>query len=354
MAISLSVGIIAPPWLPIPPPAYGGTEAFLDTLARGLTSAGHEVLLFTTGDATSPVRRMSCFKTAVGIGEGGLVHEAHQVVAAYDALAGMDVIHDNTLVGPLYALSQHGGPVVTTTHGPYDEDLAPVYKAVSHKVNVVAISHYQASTAAGWKPAAVIHHGLDLDRFPVGDGKGAYALFLGRMHPEKGVHVAAEVARATGFPLRIAAKMSEPVERDYFEEAVRPLLGGDIEYIGEVGLSEKLELLGAATCLLNPIRWDEPFGLVMVEALACGTPVVATARGSVPEIVDHGKTGYCCRGERSLGLALGQVGDLDRARCREAAERRFSAARMVEDYVAVYRRALGPGQMSMLDPHQAA
>jgi glycosyltransferase involved in cell wall biosynthesis len=131
-------------------------------------------------------------------------------------------------------------------------------------------------------------------------------------------------------------------------------MGRDIEYIGEVGLSEKLELLGAATCLLNPIRWDEPFGLVMVEALACGTPVVATARGSVPEIVDHGKTGYCCRGERSLGLALEQIGDLDRARCREAAERRFSAARMVEDYVAMYRRALGPGQMSILDPNEAA
>lgn len=342
MAGRLSVGILAPPWLPVPPPAYGGTESFLDTLGRGLKAAGHDVLLFTTGDATCKVRRRFCFRNAVGIGSGGAIQEARQVIEGYEALAGSDVVHDNTLIGPLYARSLPGRPVVTTTHGPFDENLSPIFKAVHRRVPVVAISHHQASTAHGWAPTTVIHHGIDLERFPVGAGGGGYALFLGRMNPEKGVEVAARVARAAGVPLLIAAKMQEPLELEYFESQVRPLLGREVEYLGEVGFTDKVELLGRATCLLNPIQWPEPFGLVMVESLACGAPVVASARGAAPELVDEGVTGYLCRGERSLAKALQKAADLDRAACRQAAEERFSASRMVEAYVELYRSVIGP------------
>jgi glycosyltransferase involved in cell wall biosynthesis len=160
------------------------------------------------------------------------------------------------------------------------------------------------------------------------------------MCPEKGVHVAAQVARAAGIPLRIAAKMREPAEHAYFTTCVRPLLGGDVEYIGEVGGAAKLALLGEATCLLNPIAWPEPFGMVMVEALACGTPVVATPCGSVPEIVDDGVTGLLGRDAASLATALLQVEDLDRGTCRRMAETRFDAARMAADHVDAYRAAL--------------
>jgi glycosyltransferase involved in cell wall biosynthesis len=160
------------------------------------------------------------------------------------------------------------------------------------------------------------------------------------MNPAKGVHTAARVARAAGVPLRIAAKMREPAERDYFVQRVRPLLGGDLEYVGEVGGAEKLELLAGAACLLNPIAWPEPFGMVMIEALACGTPVVATPSGAAPEIVDDGRTGYLRRGQDALTAVMARAASLDRDACRRAVKERFSATRMVEAHLALYQRAL--------------
>jgi len=343
MSTSMSVGIVAPPWLAVPPPAYGGTENMLDALARGLQRAGHEVLLFTTGDATCPVPRAWCYPHALGVGTGGAADECRQVVEAYEALRDVDVIHDHTLVGPLHACGFPERPVVTTNHGPFNAILAPIYRAVGDRIPVIAISRHQASTAEEGVVTAVIHHGLDVDRVPVGEGEGGYALFLGRMHPDKGVDIAIAAAQASGMPLRIAAKMSEPHERQYFDAQVAPLLGASVEFVGEVGGAEKFELLGAATCLFNPVRWAEPFGLVMIEALACGTPVVTSDCGAAPEIVDNGETGFLCQSERVDGLvsALHRVPTLDRARCRAVAEQRFSADRMSAEHIEVYRAAIG-------------
>ncbi len=333
----MRIAIIAPPWVPIPPAAYGGTETVLDTLARGLVHAGHEVLLFATGDSTCPVRRGWVFDTAIGVGKGGTVAELRHVIDAYEAAQEFDIVHDHTLVGPIYADRFPWLPVVTTNHGPFLSDLGPVYRAVSARVPVIAISHHQASTADGVNLAGVVHHGVDCARFPVGSGAGGYALFLGRMHPDKGVHTAARVARAAGMPLRIAAKMTEPHEVQYFAERVKPLLGNDIEYIGEVGTADKLNLLAEAVCLLNPIAWPEPFGMVMIEALASGTPVVATPAGAAPEIVDNGVTGFVVPSEELLVSALGKVAGLDRATCRMTACERFSSDRMVAEHLATYR-----------------
>lgn len=340
----MKIGLVAPPWLPIPPGQYGGTEAVIDRLARGLVSQGHEVLLAATADSTCPVPRVPGLRDADPSRMGQGVAELPHVLAAYAALDGVDILHDHTTAGPLCARAPRDVPVVTTNHGPFDHDLGPIYAEMSRRgIAVVAISGHQASTARGVDIAAVIHHGIDLSEVPVGDGDGGYACFLGRMLPGKGVRRAALAARRAGLPLRIAAKMREPLEREYFEQSVQPVLGGDIEYIGEVGPEEKYALLGGAVAMLNPLKWPEPFGLVMIEALACGTPVVASPSGSVPEIVTDGVTGFIRTGTRALAEALSEASTLDRSACRAAAEHAFSTERMVSNHVGLYQRLLLTG-----------
>ncbi len=338
------MGVIAPPWVAVPPPVYGGTELVLDQLARGLVAAGHRVTLFTTGDSLCPVERCWAIPRAVGT-TGSITDELGHVEAAYRSLTagGCDVIHDHTLIGPLWAVANRVTdrvPVATTAHGAFTSELTALYAAVGDRVPVIAISHHQASTAPTVPIAAVIHHGIDLHRYPFGDGDGGYVVFLGRMHPDKGVDGAIRVARAAGRKLLIAAKMWEPDEFHYFAEVVEPLLGPDAVYLGQVGGREKAELLGGAEALLNPICWPEPFGLVMIEALATGTPVLTYPRGAAPEIVDDGVTGYLCRDEDDMVARLGQVAGLDRARCRQAVAARFSTERMVGDHIALYERML--------------
>ena len=335
----MRIGLIAPPWVPVPPPAYGGTESVVDRLARGLALAGHDVLLAASGNSTCPVPRVPGTDVAAPCAPvcGDTLSELRHVVLGYAAMTDRDVIHDHTLVGPLYHRPDDPVPVVTTNHGPFDATLTPVYRSIP-EVPVVAISHAQAANATGVRLAAVIHHGIDVRAAPVGRGDGGYASYLGRMAPEKGPREAALIARAAGIPLRMAAKVREPSEREYFEAAVEPLLCSDVEYVGELGYEEKLDLLGSSFALLNPIRWDEPFGLVMIEALAVGTPVVGTPAGSAPEIVDDGVTGYLRTGRTALSGALQAAPALDRAACRRAALERFDTERMVADHVRVYER----------------
>jgi glycosyltransferase involved in cell wall biosynthesis len=337
----MKIAIVAPPWVAVPPVGYGGTEAVLDGLARGLSVAGHDVLLFTTGDSACPVPKAWVFEKAVGIGIGGAVTELRHVIHAYEAVRHYDIVHDHTLVGPVYADRFPGLPVVTTNHGPFDGDLRDYYWAIADRVPIIAVSQHQASTARDIPVAGVIHHGIDMSKFTLGAGRGGYALFLGRMSPDKGVHTAARVAREAGVPLKIAAKLREQPEHEYFEERVRPLLGGDIEFLGEVCGATKHELLGNALCLLNPMAWPEPFGMVMIEALASGTPIVATPRGAAPEIVDDGVTGHLRIGEEALAVALQRVGSLDRTACRKVAEARFSLEHMVAGHVALFERIVG-------------
>ncbi|MGC8513640.1 MAG: glycosyltransferase family 4 protein [Acidimicrobiales bacterium] len=344
----LRIAIIAPPWLPVPPPAYGGTENVLDALARGLDAAGHEVMLCTVGDSTCPVAKSSVFEHAIGVGAGSGVDEIRHVIHSYESIVGFDVVHDHTLIGPLYSAALPSLPVVTTNHGPFNAELVDLYRAISGRVPIIAISHHQASTAVDIPIAAVIHHGVNVADFPVGAGGGGYAVFLGRMHPTKAPHLAAQIARDAGVPLVIAAKMREPEERAYFDAMVRPLLGADVTYVGEVDRQAKVELLGGADCLLNPILWSEPFGMVMIEALACGTPVVSSDYGAAPEIVEDGVVGFVRHGRAGLVEALGRVGEIDRAACRARVEEHFSVERMVAEHVAVYEMAVGEGAPGLL------
>jgi glycosyltransferase involved in cell wall biosynthesis len=256
-----------------------------------------------------------------------------------------DVVHDHTLVGPFLAPATL--PVITTNHGPCDTpELAAIYRHTPPTIPIIAISHNQASAAPrlGINISHVIHHGIDVEEIPEGDGRGddrgPYLLFLGRMNPTKGVLQAIDVARTTGSRLLIAAKMTEPDEIGFYEREVAPRCGDGIEYVGEVGAIEKYRLLGASTALLNPIQWPEPFGLVMIEALATGTPVVTTPRGAAPEIITDGLNGLLCPDRTALIDAVRAIDRIDRRTCRNDVARRFSTQQMVRRHVDAYRQLL--------------
>ncbi|WP_308292580.1 glycosyltransferase [Pseudarthrobacter cellobiosi] len=280
----MRIGIVAPPWIPVPPPGYGGIESVIDTLARGLVRAGHEVLLAAPQESTCPVPKVPGTGSAKGATMGNTLDEMDHVIRAYAAMAGTDIIHDHTLAGPVYRHKPAGVPVVTTVHSPFGAKVRSLCRALAADVAIVAISDHQAGTAGDIPIGAVIHHGLAMEGIPVGRGDGGYACFLGRMHPYKGVAQAIEIARAGEVPLRIAAKMQNQQEHEYFNTQVRPRLSSNEEFLGEVGGMEKYQLLGGALALINPIQWAEPFGMVMIESLAAGTPVLATTNGSAPKL----------------------------------------------------------------------
>jgi glycosyltransferase involved in cell wall biosynthesis len=337
---SLRVGLIAPPWVAVPPAVYGGTEFVIDTLALGLQAAGHHVHLFASGDSTCPVPRYWLYPEALGTAADPDLELAH-VRRAYEALPDVDIVHDHTLTGPRWASTWRPDlPVITTNHGPFTPEMRAHFASIAARVPIIAISHAQRRDAPEVRVAAVIHHGIDLNKFPLGRGDGGYLLFVGRMSADKGVHRAINIARAAGRRLLIAAKMWEPAERRYFAEEVQPLLGADAVYLGEVGGQAKVDLLTGAEALLNPIQWHEPFGLVMIEALACGTPVLAFPEGAAPEIVEHGRTGFLCRNEVDMAARIAEVPSLDRAACRASVESRFSVHRFVDDHLALYRHVL--------------
>jgi glycosyltransferase involved in cell wall biosynthesis len=334
------IAIIAPPWAPIPPTLYGGIEQAVDAEARGVLAAGHEVLLFTTGDSTCPVPRRWLLPDAEGDRMGVAVPEVRHVLAAYEAVAGFDVVHDHTVVGPAMASTWGPAsglpPVVTTIHGPLDGELADVYRRIADRVPLIGISRAQSRSAPDIAIARVIHHGVDADKFPEGDGKGDYFVFLGRLSADKGAHRAIAAAQKAGVKLILAGKVRERAEKEYFEQEVAPHLSDSIHFVGEVPHEEKLRLLAGARATLFPIRWNEPFGLVMIESLACGTPVLAYPEGAAPEVIVDGKTGFLVDGEGEMADAIASVGEIDRAACRAAVEGYFSVERMVKEHIELF------------------
>jgi len=313
----------------------------VDALARGFADAGHEVVLFATGDSTCPVELRWSLPHAEGARIGMAAPELRHVINAYQNLDDCDLIHDHTLAGPLLAAERGmSQPVVTTVHGELDDDLVHLYRAIADRISIIAVSEAQRRPAPDIPIARVILHGIEADALPFGDGsgdaEGPYCVFLGRMSPDKGAHRAIAVARKAGMRLLMAAKMRDAAEVRYYTELVEPALGPDIVYLGEVPHERKLELLAGATAMLFPIRWNEPFGLVMVESMACGTPVLGFREGAAPEVIDDGRTGFLCDDEAEMVEALARVGELRRADCRAAVEGYFSVDRMVREHLDLF------------------
>ncbi|MDJ0458116.1 glycosyltransferase family 4 protein [Pseudarthrobacter phenanthrenivorans] len=351
----MRIGLIAGPWIPIPPLTYGGIERVVDTLARGFAEAGHEVLLAAPSESTCPVPLVKGMRPACRDELGLTMSELSHVIRAYDGLRDVDLIHDHTLAGPLYARRPANIPVVTTIHGPLHQDAEDLYRAMAKDVAIVAISRDQASHAPEVPVTQVIHHGMDVSAVPVGTGRGGYLCFVGRACQDKGLFEAITVAREVGMHLKIAVKMREPDEIRYFREVIEPMLGPNEDFVGEVDDAEKYRLMGEATAFLNPIQWSEPFGLVMIEALATGTPVIGTRIGSAPEIVEHGRTGFLGKTEELPGF-VEAAASLSRERCRASVQERFSAQRMVAQHLRLFDDLLAgrlPGGVPVTPPvHQ--
>ena len=322
----------------VPPRSYGPWEQVAATIAEGLVARGHDVTLFATADSVTSGRLHA--EAPAGYEEDASVdakvYEALHIAAVFERADQFDVISNQFDFLPLVFSRLTSTPVVTTIHGFSSERILPVYRAYDD------VAHYDAISEADRRPdqtyAATIHHGIDAAAFHLGDGDGGYLLFLGRIHPDKGTATAIEVARRAGLPLVIAGVVQDA---EYHRREVEPYVDGTrVTYVGPVGPAERDQLLGGARALLHLIAFDEPFGLSVVEAMATGTPVVAYPRGSMPEIVRPGVSGFLVDDVAGAVTAVGEVGALDRTACRADAVARFSSERMVDDYELLFRRVV--------------
>jgi glycosyltransferase involved in cell wall biosynthesis len=336
----MRIAILAPTWFAVPPTGYGGIEWVVALLADGLADAGHEVTLFASGDSRTKAKLVYVFHDAPSAQIGRTMPELHHALACYARADEFDVINDHS--GMLGAVL--GGtvetPVVHTVHGPLDGDPGEVYELINQvapQVGMISISLNQRKPRPHLNWVANCHNALDFSVYPFKPTRGDYLLFLGRLSPDKGAHRAIAVAMETGLPLKIAGKKQDPKELTYFHEFVEPHLVDGIEYLGEVSHGEKVELLQNARATLFPIEWEEPFGLVMIESMACGTPVIATRWGAVPEVIEHGRSGIIVDDYRIIPVALEEADKLDPYDIRRYVEQEFSADRMVSDYLAAYR-----------------
>src|ERR1044071_2796141 len=331
----LRVAVLAPIAWRVPPRHYGPWEQFASLLTEGLVARGVEVTLFATADSITDARLVATAPR--GYAEDpeldAKVWEALHIAAAFERAGEFDVIHNSFDFLPLSYSRLVGTPVVTTIHGFSSERIVPVYERYNDIGHYVAIS--EADRHAALKYAATIHHGIDMREFEVGAGEGGYLLFFGRIHPDKGTIEAIDVAERVGMPLVIAGIVQDS---GYFERLVEPRVDGErVRYDGPVGVGERLALLGDARALLHLVNFEEPFGFSVVEAMACGTPVVARRRGSMGEIVRHDENGFLVDTQDEAVAAVHALGSLDRAAVRASVETRFDIDRMVDDYLALYR-----------------
>jgi glycosyltransferase involved in cell wall biosynthesis len=339
----MRIAQIAPPIESVPPTCYGGTERVVSYLTEELVRQGHRITLFASGDSLTSAELVPCTETALRLTPAVrdpipyymlMLDKVRERADEFDILH----FHIDQFHFPIFRNIAHR--TLTTLHGRQDlPDLQALYRGFS-EMPLVSISNAQRRPCGAANFMATVYHGIPSDLHVAKvDRRGSYLAFLGRICPEKRVDHAIAIARAAGLPLKIAAKVDK-VDEEYFREAIVPLLNGpDIEFIGEINEHAKTAFLGNASVLLFPIDWPEPFGLTMIEALACGTPVIAWPHGAVPEVLDHGVTGFLCKNVATAVRAVDAIDRIDRGACRRAFEARFTAERMAREYLALYALA---------------
>ena len=339
----MRIAQVAPLYESVPPKRYGGTERVVSYLTEELVRQGHEVTLFASGDSVTRANLVACSPRSLRLDKECIDRMAHHIVMleeVFQRVRDFDIVHFH--IDYLHFPLSRRQPIaqVTTLHGRLDiPDLVPLYRCFA-EMPVVSISNAQREPlpSANWQ--GTVYHGLPADRYRFNPETGEYFAFLGRISPEKRVDRAVNIARQLGRPLRIAAKVDR-VDREYFQAVVEPLLHDPlVEFVGEIGEAEKQDFLGRAYALLFPIDWPEPFGLVMIEAMACGTPVIAYANGAVPEVMEPGHSGFIVDELADAVEAARRIPELSRARCREIFEARFTAERMARDYLQIYERII--------------
>lgn len=339
----MKIAQIAPLFESVPPHAYGGTERVVSYLTETLVALGHDVTLFASGDSVTSARLVPAVDSSLRLSPyraDWLVWHSLLIDQVFEAAAEFDILHFHSDVLHLPLARRCPVPSLTTLHGRLDlPDLAPLFRRfAAHPLVSISESQRRPLPWANW--LATVPHGLPEGLYSFHSQASDYLCFVGRVSPEKRVDRAIEIARACGKPLRIAAKV-DTADQAYFDDCIAPLLSGaDVTFLGEIGDAEKNELMGQASALLMPIDWPEPFGLVMIEALACGTPVIAYEHGSVPEVIEHGVTGYVVHNQAEAIAAARDIGRIDRRRCRRAFEERFTARAMAARYLSAYRAVL--------------
>lgn len=347
----MKIALVAPPWYRVPPRAYGGIESLVADLADGLADRGHEVVLVAAGPSTT--RASSSARTLPEAAEEMIGDESVSLLhGTYveDALADHrpDVVHDHTLPGLLLA-EHRPWPTVATVHGPVAGAYGQLL-ARSRGARLVAISRSQRASAPQLRWQAVVHNGVQVAAYPFSATKTDKLVFLGRMHPDKGVVQAIDVAERAGIPLVIAARMHGQDEEEYFRDQVRPRLSSTIEYAGELSFADKTRELASARALLFPLQWSEPYGLVVAEAQACGTPVLSLRRGAIPELVRDGVTGVLADHHLDLVADVDRVGSLSPHRIRAFAERHLDISRTVTRYESVFMEVCDPALRRVPQP----
>ena len=343
----MRIAQVAPLYESVPPKYYGGTERVVSYLTEELVRQGHEVTLFASGDSETNARLVSACRRSLRLDkryQGQMAHHFVMLERVFQHADEFDIIHFHVDYLHFPLSRREVVTHVTTLHGRLDiPDLVPLYHEF-REMPVISISNAQRDPLpwANWQ--ATVYHGLPGDNYQFRPEPGSYLAFLGRISPEKRVDRAIEIAKQVGMPLKIAAKIDR-VDQDYFESEIAPLLSNSlVEFVGEIDDDEKDEFLGNAYALLFPIDWPEPFGLVMIEAMACGTPIIAYRGGAVPELVEPGQTGFIVEGLEDAVEAVRRTAQLSRKRCREVFEQRFTTTRMAHDYVQQFERLIARNQ----------
>ncbi|GAB6273809.1 MAG: glycosyltransferase family 4 protein [Peptococcaceae bacterium] len=347
----MRIAMVVPPWFKVPPDGYGGIEVIVSLLTDGLVLKGHEVTLYSIASSVTKAHLHKIFdeemKSCLDKPPSSFLNVAltHALGSYLDiSRHEYDLIHDHTWKEGLCCATFTGIPVVHTLHGPFDEENKKFYRLFENqsKVHFITISNHQQVSFPGLNYSGTVYNGIKFDKYPYSEDKEDYFFYIGRFNAEKAPHLACEAAKKLGKRLILAGKVHEKAEVNYFNQYIKPYLNADITYIGELGhwSEEKMRLFSRGKAYLYPIQWEEPFGITMVEAMACGTPVIVFKRGSAPEVVDHNVTGFVVDTMEEFIGAAKQVDMIDPRKCRERVEKMFTDKIMVDNYERLYMKAL--------------